>query len=86
MRATSKSEKQLAKRGALADSVHRVLAAYIAHLGGKVVVSGPIQIQLWPGDGKFDFTVAVKCTGRKPTIKKTKQPNQELTGAKRPVE
>lgn len=66
MRKTTAAEKKAKKTRALADSVHRVVAAYIAHLGGKVVVSGPIQIQVWPGDGEFRFTVAVKCSGRKP--------------------
>jgi len=68
MKETSKLEKHLAKGEALAASVHRVIAAYVAHFGGKIIVSGPIQIQHWPGDGRFQFTVAVKCSGRKPTI------------------
>ena len=54
------------KRDAIEASVHRVIAAYIANLGGRVVVSGPIQIQIWPENRKFQFTVAVKCAGRKP--------------------
>ena len=68
MRKTTAAEKKAKKGAALAESVHRVVAAYVAHLGGKVVVSGPIQIQVWPGDRAFSFTVAVKCTGRKPSL------------------
>ena len=55
-----------AKRDALEGSVHRVVAAYIAHLGGKVIVSGPIEIQRWPYDATHNFRVAIHCTGRLP--------------------
>ena len=54
------------KHTSLEASVHRVIAAYVAHLGGRVVVSGPIQIQNWPGEGKFRYRIALCCLGRKP--------------------
>jgi hypothetical protein len=59
----------------LTASVHRVIAAYVAHLGGKVVVSGPLQIQLWPGDHSASFTVALKCLGRKPKLYAASSPD-----------
>ena len=68
MRKTTAAQKKAKKTEALTCSVHRVIAAYIAHLGGKVVVSGPLQIQVWPGDGIFHFDVVLKCTGRKPKV------------------
>ena len=69
MRKTTAGQKKEKKTEALAASVHRVIAAYVAHLGGKVVVSGPLQIQQWPGDGNSRFTVALKCAGRRPQLK-----------------
>jgi hypothetical protein len=48
--------------------LYKAVANYIERAGGKVLVTGGIQIQQWPGDGKFRFTVAVKCTGRKPNF------------------
>ena len=65
MKRTTVAEKRQKKTDALVDSVHRVIAAYIAHLGGKLVVSGPIEIQRWTGR-KFEFTVGLKCCGRAP--------------------
>ena len=66
MKKTTAAQKKAKKTEALESSVHRVIAAYIAHLGGKVVVSGPLQIHMWPGDPISKFTVALKCLGRKP--------------------
>ena len=36
--------------------------------GGKLIVVGAIEIQEWPNDLKYNFRVAVQCTGRRPTI------------------
>jgi hypothetical protein len=74
MRATSKQDKHNKKSDALAESVFRVVAAYVAHLGGEVIVSGPIGIETWPSEGEFKFKVTIKCTGKKP-------PNVELRGS-----
>lgn len=46
--------------------LYKAVANYVEHAGGKVVVSGGIEIQTWPGDRKYQFTVAIKCTGTKP--------------------
>jgi hypothetical protein len=66
MRKTTAAQKKANKTEALVRSVHRVVAAYIAHMGGKVLVSGPLQIQVFPMDKEGFFTVALKCVGRKP--------------------
>jgi len=46
--------------------LHKAVANYVEQAGGKVVVSGGIEIQTWPNDRKYQFRVAIKCTGRKP--------------------
>lgn len=48
------------------NRLYKAVENYVRKSGGKVIVIGGIQIQEWPGDGKFKFTVAVKCCGRKP--------------------
>ena len=77
MRKTTAAQKRAKKTEALVASVHRVVAAYIAHLGGKVVVSGPLQILVWPGDSKLRFDVVLKCTGRKPSRDDIEQPKEK---------
>lgn len=46
--------------------LYKAVGRYVAAHGGSVIVAGGIQIQQWPGENKFAFSVAVKCTGRKP--------------------
>jgi len=65
VRAVRKAARE-ARRDALEASVHRVIAAYIANRGGKVCVSGPIEIQRWPSEGKYKYRVAIRCAGRPP--------------------
>lgn len=46
--------------------LYKAVANYVKHTGGSVIVAGGVQIQEWPRDRKFSFTVAIKCTGTKP--------------------
>ncbi len=39
---------------------------YIESESGKVIVIGGIEIQHFPEDGKYNFRLAIKFTGRKP--------------------
>lgn len=48
------------------DALQRSVVRYIESRGGSVLVVGEIQIQQWPGELPCNFTIAVKCTGRKP--------------------
>ena len=57
--------KQVAERHVM--RLYKAVANYIKNAGGNVAVIGGVQLQDW-GDGKFNFTVAIKCTGRKPTF------------------
>ena len=52
------------------ERLYKAVAAYVEKNGGTVVVAGGIQIQEWPGDGEFRYTVAVKCSGRRPKFAK----------------
>ena len=40
---------------------------YIKAKGGNVVVIGGIEIQRFPGDAKYNFRLAIRCTGEAPT-------------------
>ena len=48
------------------DSLYASVVNYVNKHGGSAVVVGGIQVQQWPGDGKLNYTVGVKCTGVKP--------------------
>lgn len=48
------------------DTLQRAVVKYIEARGGNVIVIGGVEIQQWPGELPYNFTVAVKCTGIKP--------------------
>ena len=48
------------------DSLYAAVANYVNKNGGSAIVIGGIQIQEWPGAGKLNYTVGIKCTGIKP--------------------
>lgn len=48
------------------DRLYKAVAEYVKKSGGEVVVIGGIQIQQWPLDSDFKFTVGIQCTGTKP--------------------
>ena len=48
------------------DRLYDAVAAYVKLHKGSVLVAGGIQCQQWPGDGLYQFTIAVKCTGQPP--------------------
>ena len=50
------------------DRLCRAVSNYVEANGGVVAVTHEIQIQEWPSDGPLQFTVAVKCSGRKPVF------------------
>jgi hypothetical protein len=51
-----------------AERLCRAVARYVESQGGKVLVAGGIQIQQWPGQGRFNFIIGVKCTGQLPAF------------------
>lgn len=63
--ADSSVTKKVADRHVM--RLYKAVANYVEKLGGNVVVACGVQIQLWPGDKNYDFTVAVKCIGTKPS-------------------
>lgn len=52
--------------------LYKAVCDYVESYGGKVAVCGGIQVQEWPADGPYQFTIAIKCTGRKPAFKEQK--------------
>lgn len=48
------------------DRLYKAVANYVEKVGGQLVVIGGIQIQQWPNDGEYRFTIGIKCTGTKP--------------------
>lgn len=52
------------------SQLYRAVLRYVEANNGSILVIGGIQIQEWPDAGKFNFSVAVKCTGHKPTFGK----------------
>lgn len=64
----TKAKKKLSEKASYAAAVrlYKAVAAYIRFHGGAVVVAGDIQVIQYPTEPKFNFTVAVKCTGKKP--------------------
>jgi hypothetical protein len=54
------------------DPTDRLLYAvghWLESVGGSAAVAGGISVQRWPEDRDMQFTVAVKCLGRVPTVK-----------------
>jgi hypothetical protein len=52
--------------------LYRAVANYAKVEGGSVLVAGGVQIQQWPNEPKFNYSVAVKCTGRLPELAREK--------------
>jgi len=48
-------------------SLLRAVQRFVLSKGGTVLVIGGIQVQEWPGEGKFKYRIAVQCVGKKPT-------------------
>lgn len=48
------------------DRLYKAVAHYVEKVGGKLVVIGGIQVQQWPNDGEYRFTIGIRCTGTKP--------------------
>ena len=49
-----------------AKNLHMAVKEYVEHHGGRVVVSGPIQLQKWPHDRKYIYYLAIKIAGTPP--------------------
>ena len=52
------------------DALYRAVQKYVELNGGKLIVVGGIQVQQWLGDAKYNFVVAVRCTGVLPEFAK----------------
>lgn len=47
--------------------LYRAVRRYIEANGGSILVIGGVQLQSWPGDSEFKFTLGVRCMGKRPT-------------------
>lgn len=57
------------KRGDVTDRLYAAVIEYVENKGGNIVVIGGIQTQEWPLGAEGDFTIGIKCFGRKPEFK-----------------
>lgn len=53
------------------DRLYKAVAAYVKASGGNVAVIGGIQVQQFPGERAYNFTIGIKCTGRRPQFEST---------------
>jgi len=49
------------------DRLYQAAADYIEWRGGTVVVVGGVEVQRWPTERKFNYTLGIRVTGRPPT-------------------
>lgn len=49
------------------DRLYKAVDNYVKKNGGNIIVIGGIQTMVLPEDNKYQFTIAVKCLGKKPT-------------------
>jgi hypothetical protein len=49
------------------ESLYKGVDDYVKSLGGNVIVIGGIEVQEWPVESQFEFKIAVRCIGKKPT-------------------
>ena len=50
------------------DDLYKAVQAYVENRGGQILVIGGIQLQQWPGEGEYKFTIGVQVTGRRPAL------------------
>jgi hypothetical protein len=66
---TRKKPKWRVMRFRKNDPAHNLQTAVVHWIkanGGTAIVIGGIEVQQWPGDGEFNYRVAVRATGKKP--------------------
>lgn len=52
------------------DDLYLAVQQYVESKGGSVVVIGGVQVQQWPNDLEHNFTIGIRCMGKKPTVEK----------------
>jgi hypothetical protein len=57
------TEKQLDKSF---DDLMKAAAKYVELRGGKLAVSGGVQVIKYPSDLKYNWTLGIRCTGTPP--------------------
>lgn len=49
--------------------LYKAVQEYVETRGGKIIVAGGVGVIEWPNDSEFNFTIGIRCTGRKPVFK-----------------
>ena len=62
--------------------LYRAVEAYVNHNGGKLIVVGGIEVQRWPLEDEWKFTVGIRCMGVAPTFKPPAKRNQKNSAMK----
>lgn len=55
--------------------LYRAVKRYVEHHGGHLVIIGGISIIQFPDDSRFNFSVAIRCTGKLPVFSQPEAPN-----------
>ena len=55
------------------SKLYRGVRDYVIANKGSIIVIGGVQVIQWPGDSPNNFTLAVKCMGRKPVFVESTQ-------------
>jgi hypothetical protein len=70
MKTKIRSRNEILKRAKLSpeiEALYKAVDDYVKSLGGSVIVIGGIEVQEWPVDSQFEFKIAVRCLGKKPS-------------------
>lgn len=67
MKTKKKKRDVLAGKRDPTSQLYRAVRRYVESKGGNILVIGGVQVEQWPGEGKFKFVLGVRCMGRKPS-------------------
>jgi hypothetical protein len=76
-RKAKKSRDPLAGKRDATSQLYRAVRRYVVGNGGNIAIIGGIQVQECPGDNEYKYTIAVRCTGRKPSFAVNPQAEQK---------
>lgn len=53
----------------LAHNVQVAVQRWVHANGGTAIMTSGVQIVTFPGEGEFNYRVAIRCTGARPVMK-----------------
>jgi hypothetical protein len=72
-----RAQSKIADKDDAGVALLKAAGKWVQSCGGNVVVAGGISIMTWPGDLEYNFSVVVKCTGRKPSNPSSKEAKED---------